>query len=91
MTNETETVNSQNHNTLHIPSREEFHKRYGGEIRGYDFCTDYYPISIGQDKGSRIAEQIEGIESVKRNYIWKKLLIKKDIRNMRRSKNCIVF
>lgn len=59
MTNETETVNSQNHNTLHIPSREEFHKRYGGEIRGYDFCTDYYPISIGQDKGSRIAEQIE--------------------------------
>ena len=59
MTNETETVNSQNHNTLHIPSREEFHRRYGGEIRGYDFWTDYYPISIGQDKGSRIAEQIE--------------------------------
>ena len=59
MTNETETVNSQNHSTLHIPSREEFHRRYGGEIRGYDFCTDYYPISIGQDKGSRIAEQIE--------------------------------
>lgn len=58
MTNETETVNPQNHNTLHIPSREEFHRRYGGEIRGYDFCTDYYPISIGQDKGSRIADQI---------------------------------
>lgn len=56
MTNETETVNSQNHNTLHIPSREEFHKRYGGEIRGYDFCTDYYPISIGQDKGSNDQE-----------------------------------
>lgn len=48
MTNETKTVNSQNHSTLHIPSREEFHRRYGGEIRGYDFCTDYYPISIGQ-------------------------------------------
>lgn len=58
MTNETETVNSQNHNTLHIPSREEFHRRYSGEIHGYDYCTDYYPISIGQDKGSRIADLI---------------------------------
>lgn len=57
MTNETETVNSQNHNTLHIPSREEFHKRYGGEIHGYDFCTDYCPIS-GGNTGSRIADQI---------------------------------
>lgn len=57
MTNETETVNSQNHNTLHIPSREEFHRRYGGEIHGYDFCTDYCPIS-GVNTGSRIADQI---------------------------------
>ena len=76
MTNETETVNSQNHNTLHIPSREEFHRIL--------FLLDKIKVLESLNR-------LKEIKSVKRNYIWKKLLIKKDVRNMRRSKNCIVF
>lgn len=86
MTNETETVNSQNHNTLHIPSREEFHRRYGGEIRGYDFCTDYYPISIGQDKGSRIAEQIEKDRKIERDRKREEKLYMEEAANRERCK-----
>lgn len=58
MTNETETVNSQNHNTLHIPSREEFHRRYGGTIYNTDFNTEYNHLA-SSTAGSRYASRIE--------------------------------
>lgn len=31
----------QKHNTLNIPSREEFHRYASNSITEHDFCTDY--------------------------------------------------
>lgn len=46
-----------NHNNLHIPTREEFHRNFGGIIYQSDFNTDYR----GKDNtnGSIIAARIE--------------------------------
>ena len=38
MTAETQTK-LKNHDTLRIPSREEFHRHYGGNIHELEFCT----------------------------------------------------
>lgn len=53
---ETKTT-TRNHNTLHIPTREEFHRNFGGVIYKSDFNTDYR----GKDNtnGSIIATRIE--------------------------------
>ena len=32
---------TQKHNTLHIPTREEFHRYASNVINEEDFCTDY--------------------------------------------------
>ena len=32
---------TQKHNTLHIPTREEFHRYASNLINEEDFCTDY--------------------------------------------------
>ena len=54
MTNKTET-NSENHNTLHIPSREEFHRRFGGRVYECDFNTEYnHSSSTGSKYAARI-------------------------------------
>ena len=53
---ETETK-SKNHSTLRIPSREEFHRHYGGALYESDFCT-YHPVSFRINKGSVIADKI---------------------------------
>ena len=58
MTNKTETT--ENHNTLHIPSREEFHQNFGGTVYESDFNTEYnYSSSTGSkyaDTGSKYAD-----------------------------------
>lgn len=53
---ETKTT-TRNHNTLHIPTREEFHRNFGGIIYQFDFNTYYR----GKDNtnGSIIAARIE--------------------------------
>lgn len=56
MTAETQTY-SKNHDTLRIPSREEFHRHYGGNVHELEFCT-CYPVSFGIDDGSVIANKI---------------------------------
>jgi hypothetical protein len=56
ITVETET-RPKNHSTLRIPSREEFHRHYGGALYESDFCT-YHPVSFGINKGSVIADKI---------------------------------
>lgn len=56
MTAETQTY-SKNHDTLRIPSREEFHRYYGGNVHELEFCT-CHPISFGIDGGSVIANKI---------------------------------
>lgn len=56
MTAETQTK-LKNHDTLRIPSREEFHRYYGGNVHESEFCT-YYPISFGIDDGSAVANKI---------------------------------
>lgn len=53
---ETETK-SKNHSTLRIPSRDEFHRHYGGALYESDFCT-CRPISFGTSSGSVIANKI---------------------------------
>lgn len=53
---ETETK-LKNHNTLRIPSREEFHRHYGGALYESDFCT-CHPVSFRINKGSVIADKI---------------------------------
>lgn len=53
---ETETK-SKNHSTLRIPSRDEFHRHYGGALYESDFCT-YHPVSFGINNGSAIANKI---------------------------------
>ena len=58
MTTETQTQ-SENHDTLRIPSREEFHKHYWGVIRWDDFRTDYNPTTEENEfKESIIAKRI---------------------------------
>lgn len=37
---------TQKHNTLHIPTREEFHRYTSNKLSEEDFCTDY-PGSAG--------------------------------------------
>lgn len=56
MTAGTQTY-SKNHDTLRIPSREEFHRYYGGNVHESEFCT-CHPISFGIDGGSVIANKI---------------------------------
>lgn len=51
-------TDKENHNTLHIPSREEFHRHYGGRIYQSDFETEYIG-KTDEDKGSRWASRIE--------------------------------
>lgn len=53
---ETET-RSKSHSTLRIPSRDEFHRHYGGALYESDFCT-YHPVSFGINNGSVIADKI---------------------------------
>lgn len=50
-------ITTRRHNTLHIPTHEEFHKNFGGIIYQSDFNTDYR----GKDNtnGSTIAARIE--------------------------------
>lgn len=56
MTAETQTK-LKNHDTLRIPSREEFHRYYGGNVHESEFCT-CYPVSFGINNGSVIAGKI---------------------------------
>lgn len=35
---------TQKHNTLHIPTREEFHRYASNTLTESDFCTDYHGI-----------------------------------------------
>lgn len=68
---------TRNHNNLPIPSREEFHRHFGGVIYESDFNTDYR----GKDNtnGSIIATRIESDyrhftklrKDGKYNYGWK--------------------
>lgn len=53
---ETETK-LKNHSTLRIPSREDFHRHYGGKLHELEFCT-CHPVSFGINKGSAIANKI---------------------------------
>lgn len=48
---------TQHYNKLHIPNREEFHRKFGGTVYQSDFNTDYR----GKDNedGSHIAARIE--------------------------------
>lgn len=48
---------TQNHGTLHIPTREEFHRHYGGKIYQSDFNMDCKRNS--NTNGSIIASRIE--------------------------------
>lgn len=57
ITVETETK-SKNHSTLRIPSREEFHRHYGGKLYESDFCT-CYPISLETIAGKIMADLYE--------------------------------
>lgn len=58
MTTETKSQ-TENHDTLHIPSREEFHKHYGGEITWKDFENDYDPTTDDNEfEESSIAKRI---------------------------------
>lgn len=50
------TEKTENHNKLHIPSREEFHRHFGGIVYGSDFNTEYNHSSAC---GSEIASRIE--------------------------------
>lgn len=73
---ETKTT-TRRHNTLHISTREEFHRNFGGVIYQSDFNTDYR----GKDNtnGSIIATRIESDyrhfaklrRDGKYNYGWK--------------------
>ena len=56
MTAETQTK-LKNHDTLRIPSREEFHRYYGGNVHESEFCT-CYPVTFGINNGSVIAGKI---------------------------------
>lgn len=47
-----------NHDTLHIPSREEFHRYFGGTIYESDFCTNHPSKESNIDTGSVIADKI---------------------------------
>ena len=75
MTNETETVNSQNHSTLHIPSREEFHRRYGGTVYNTDFNTEYNHLT-SSTAGSRYASRIES-DRRKEYSLYREMQLKK--------------
>lgn len=73
---ETQTT-TRSYNNLHIPTREEFHRNFGGIIYQSDFSTD----NRGKDnlKGSQVAKRIEtdrnNEEKLRRegkyNYGWK--------------------
>ena len=54
-----------NHNTLRIPSREEFHRHFGGKLYESDFCTEH-PRTYKETKGSSIASKIA--EDYKQEY-----------------------
>ena len=73
MTNKTETVNSQNHNTLHIPSREEFHQSFGGTIYESDFNTEYnYSSSTGSKYAARIMSDFRRENELYRECLYTK-------------------
>jgi len=54
---------------------------------GMIFAQTTTPFLLDKIKVLESLNRLKEIESVKRNYIWKKLLIKKDVKNMRRSKD----
>ena len=47
-----------NHDILHIPTREEFHRHFGGTCYEQDFCTERPTNYSNIDKGSTIADKI---------------------------------
>lgn len=74
---ETETK-SKNHSIFRIPSRDEFHRHYGGALYESDFCT-YHPVSFGINKGSVIADKImTDLYRESENYI----LIQKELESV---------
>ena len=75
MTNETETKLQSNHNTLHIPSREEFHKRFGGAVYNTDFNTEYNHLT-SSTVGSRYASRIES-DRRKEYSLYREMQLKK--------------
>lgn len=61
---ETET-RSKNHSTLRIPSREEFHRHYGGKLYESDFCT-YYSVSLETIAGKIMVDLYEERKDIKK-------------------------
>ena len=57
---------TQKHNTLHIPTREEFHRYALNVINEEDFCTDY-PGYAGYQI-NKVAPAIRWTVSRKNNY-----------------------
>ena len=57
---------TQKHNTLHIPTREEFHRYALNVINEEDFCTDY-PGYAGYQI-NKITSSIRWTVSRKNNY-----------------------
>ena len=57
---------TQKHNTLHIPTREEFHRYAFNTLSEEDFCTDYHGYTGYQI--NKIASSIRWTVSRKNNY-----------------------
>lgn len=71
MTNKTET--KENHNTLHIPSREEFHQNFGGTVYESDFNTEYnYSSSTGSKYAARIMSDFRRENELYRECLYMK-------------------
>lgn len=80
----TETkIQPEKHNTLRIPSREEFHRHYGGMLYESDFSTEH-PLKYKESNGSAIASKID--EDCRREY---KLYIENKSRRERQNNNAI--
>ena len=62
-----ETKNyTQKHNTLHIPTREEFHRYASNTLSEEDFCTDYHGYTGYQI--NKVVSAIKWTVSRKNNY-----------------------
>ena len=57
---------TQKHNTLHIPTREEFHRYASNTLSEADFCTDH-PGDAGYQV-NKVASSIRWTVSRKNNY-----------------------
>ena len=57
---------TQKHNTLHIPTREEFHRYASNTLSKEDFCTDY-PGYTGYQI-NKVVSAIRWTVSRKNNY-----------------------